>query len=667
MIVRMKKLVVFCHQADRGDTVEALQNLGVLHVTPTARPAGENLDETREQLRAVERALSELPPAKAVKQKTEDETYIREQAADSVLKILALATKKSGLTDQLQDLENECARIEPLGNFDPAEIHELRERGIAVEIICDTARAPVTAADGTALTKLVETPQARYWLAAGRDSIEVSGGTVFALPERSYGELQHHAGLLQQQISDMRDDLRRQSAHRPLILQWQELLRDDLQYLEAHAGMGLHGDRVAYIQGFCPENEVSRLEDAAAQQGWGIWFEAPSEEDEVPTLIKNPEWIKPIKGVFDVIGIFPGYREIDISSVFLVFFSIFFAMIIGDGGYGLLFLGLTALARSKFPSAPAYPFTLLKLLSICTIVWGVLTGNFFGIRDLPGTLEKMQVPGVDGGIGCAIILAVMLIRKRTAAISERFARRIYGFGILLIAWGSLTGNLFGLSVVPGFLDTARSEWLGDQANMQKLCFLLGSIHLTIAHAWNALTIINSTKAIAQVGWILITWAMYAMACAMILFETPPTWFIPSLVLGFIFVLLFMNTRAELKKELHTYFVLPLDIIGNFVDIVSYIRLFAVGLASYSIAVSFNDMALARGFGGPVAALISAFILFAGHGLNILLCVMGVLVHGVRLNTLEFSRHIGIQWSGHAFSPLRRTAAISETSPERSKT
>jgi V/A-type H+-transporting ATPase subunit I len=113
----------------------------------------------------------------------------------------------------------------------------------------------------------------------------------------------------------------------------------------------------------------------------------------------------------------------------------------------------------------------------------------------------------------------------------------------------------------------------------------------------------------------------------------------------------MVKAKELKKEWPSFVMLPLDVIGNFVDVVSYVRLFAVGSASLAVAEAFNDMALAKGINGPVAGLIAAFILFGGHALNIILAAMGILVHGVRLNTLEFSGHIGMQWTGKKFTPF----------------
>jgi V/A-type H+-transporting ATPase subunit I len=98
---------------------------------------------------------------------------------------------------------------------------------------------------------------------------------------------------------------------------------------------------------------------------------------------------------------------------------------------------------------------------------------------------------------------------------------------------------------------------------------------------------------------------------------------------------------------------PLSIVNCFVDIVSYIRLFAVGLASLSVAQSFNDMAMQLGWKHIWTIPFMAMILLAGHALNIILCALGILVHGVRLNTLEFSLHKNLEWKGIPYQPFAR--------------
>ncbi|MCZ7592247.1 MAG: hypothetical protein M5U15_08870 [Kiritimatiellae bacterium] len=189
-----------------------------------------------------------------------------------------------------------------------------------------------------------------------------------------------------------------------------------------------------------------------------------------------------------------------------------------------------------------------------------------------------------------------------------------------------------------------------------LSFLLGAIHLTLAHLWNAMRIWNSPRMLAQLGWIGSTWTMFFVACSFVLGQPMPGWLAPLFIVSVVLIVLFMTAPRDLKGEWFNHVMLPLNLVSNFVDLVSYIRLFAVGAASYTVANSFNTMILAGGVKGIVAGLIAALLLFAGHALNILLCVMGVLVHGVRLITLEFSSHSGISWAGFAYKPFRRLDA-----------
>ncbi|MGM0381689.1 MAG: hypothetical protein ACQEP7_06845, partial [bacterium] len=128
--------------------------------------------------------------------------------------------------------------------------------------------------------------------------------------------------------------------------------------------------------------------------------------------------------------------------------------------------------------------------------------------------------------------------------------------------------------------------------------------------------------------------------------------------GAVLVLLFENYKPGefFSGMAFTIGNLPMDIISSFADIVSYIRLFAVGLATVVIMESFNEIALeaAGTFDNAILAfLVAAVILFLGHGLNLILCLMSIVVHGIRLNMLEFSNHVGMQWTGSRYNPFGR--------------
>jgi V/A-type H+-transporting ATPase subunit I len=122
--------------------------------------------------------------------------------------------------------------------------------------------------------------------------------------------------------------------------------------------------------------------------------------------------------------------------------------------------------------------------------------------------------------------------------------------------------------------------------------------------------------------------------------------------GAVLVALFSQTSGGFfKGMLASIGNLPLSIINGFSDIISYIRLYAVGLATVLMAESFNEMAIGDGVTTVASGIGAVIILILGHGLNMILAVMAVIVHGVRLNMLEYAGHAGVEFSGSEYKPF----------------
>ena len=345
---------------------------------------------------------------------------------------------------------------------------------------------------------------------------------------------------------------------------------------------------VAYLQGYVPVDAVDDLRQAAQRNAWGVVFADPTPEEHVPTLLRYHRAVKPILTLFDFLHIYPGYREDDVGLVFLVFFSLFFGMLVGDAVYGLMLLVAALVLRRTFPKVPAHIFSMLAIVGAATILWGVLTGSYLGIGPLP--------------------------------------------------W---------------FLKTVRIDWLTHRDNLIELSFLIGAIHLTLAHLWNIVEVRPRTKIVAQIGWIAVLWSMFLLARTMVLNHPLPSFVPYTLLAGVVFVALFMATKQEFKRDWINHALLPLTIIGNFVDVLSYVRLYAVGYASVAVIASFNGMASSLGWHNPFTAVAAAILLLFAHSLNLALCALAVLVHAVRLNTLEFSTHKGLSWQGFDYRPFQR--------------
>ena len=188
----------------------------------------------------------------------------------------------------------------------------------------------------------------------------------------------------------------------------------------------------------------------------------------------------------------------------------------------------------------------------------------------------------------------------------------------------------------------------------QLCFVIGATHLSVARIWNACALFPSRKFLAEIGWLGIVWTMYCVSCAVVVegFAFPKFMFAVAVVSA-LMIALFMLDKSELKTRGVELGMLPLNIISGLGDIISYVRLYAVGLSSVMVARNFDTMA--AGLNLPLVAKIPCMvlILLLGHGLNLVMGALSILVHAVRLNTLEFSNHKGVTWSGHAYLPFLR--------------
>ena len=197
------------------------------------------------------------------------------------------------------------------------------------------------------------------------------------------------------------------------------------------------------------------------------------------------------------------------------------------------------------------------------------------------------------------------------------------------------------------------------ANLQAFCFLLAFAQMALGHLWLMVVDFKVKNVLSNLGWLMFMAANGILALKMIAYpgDFPMIMYV-FYVIGFFLIMIF----GVNWKDAWQIFNMPFTFISSFVDILSYIRLFAVGMAGFYIASSFNLIAtnassgigeLIPGVGPIVGFIVAVIVLLIGHSLNIALCLMGVLVHGVRLNTLEFANHVNLSWAGFNFVPLKK--------------
>jgi V/A-type H+-transporting ATPase subunit I len=224
-----------------------------------------------------------------------------------------------------------------------------------------------------------------------------------------------------------------------------------------------------------------------------------------------------------------------------------------------------------------------------------------------------------------------------------------------IAWGVLSGTFFGQAWLPEWVKPLIPA-LREDRSVQMLCFFLGALHMSLGHAWRAILKWPSLAALCDAGWAMILWGAYFVAGYLVLSVPMPAAAKWLLAAGSLLVVLFTDASKGILRGIPGGFGnLLLNIMNNLTDVVSYVRLFAVGLASLAVADSFNKIALDIGFGSFGTSIVTGAILMFGQLLNVVLGPLSVLVHGIRLNVLEFCNHVDIKWTGFSYDPLREDA------------
>jgi V/A-type H+-transporting ATPase subunit I len=345
-----------------------------------------------------------------------------------------------------------------------------------------------------------------------------------------------------------------------------------------------HADEHVFVlSGWIPADRLDetgqRLRELA---GVNASFRDPRPAEDPPTLTQYPAWARPIQSIFEFMGYRPGYYEYDAGHLIIVFFTVFSALLINDGGYGLLMLSVLGLGYRPLTASLGSGAVQLGLyVAGATAIYGMLTGSFFGVQ-----FESLA-------------------------------------GIPLLS-----------------LDTD---------DMIKLSFGLGIVHLSVGRLIQVHRLGWSAKMVAELGWLAMLWAIFLGILDVFTGKPIPAISAPLLGLGALLVVFLSRTEQGIVRGSLAGLGL---LLGNattlFSDMMSYIRIMAVGFASMSLAMTTNLMAEQTG-----SIVFGALILLIGHSINLGLGIIALFVHGLRLNTLEFARQVGVIWSGRAFEPLAR--------------
>ncbi|NQT00028.1 MAG: hypothetical protein HQ595_03000 [Candidatus Omnitrophica bacterium] len=584
----MKKVAILVQSKDSHVSVERLRELGVLHVEHKQLPKGDNVSALKEDLNLIDSCIRTLFQEEFSSKTITPDAQELSDWKFTARHIVDLGKRVNQLKDYAFTLTNRISSWGSWGDFQPESIQGLKDKGVLIRLYQIPVKEIKNLPQTVVVKKLAVIRGIANCVLISRRDYKLPFKEI-ALPEMGLNQMRSRLSEDERTMAAIKAEIRQAQCYHQSFLRSKRLLEEDLEFQQALSGMG-RSSSLSYLAGYIPNDAQGLLQETAKREHWGITIKDPGEKDQVPTLIRNGRWISIIKPVFKLIELVPGYKELDISLCFLVFFSIFFGMLIGDAGIGLIFAGLTLFAQRKWSKKlkDQSLFVLFYISSACAVLWGALTGTFFGQEWLAPWFEPL---------------------------------------------------------IPA---------LRNDKTIQSLCFLLGAVHLSIAHAWRGMLKLPHVTALAEVGWIAILWGAFFLARMLVLAETLPAFTKWLFIGGMSLIIFFTNPSRNLLKGIGAGLAgLLSNVVNSFTDVVSYVRLFAVGLATVAVADAFNKMAMEVGFSSITASVIAALILIVGHSLNILLAPMSILVHGVRLNVLEFCNHIDIKWSGFAYKPLKR--------------
>ena len=588
-ILQLNKVTILARTENKEALLGGLQKRGCMHLISLQPTHKEPEKAPTEHAEDVYQALRYLLDMRNKRHQVSDESKFDLNAV--VAQTLANKQRLRDVGDRRDFLVQRIADLEPWGHF------ELPPEGIAdycfwFYIIPHTKMKDL---------QNLEIP----WQVVHKDNRQ-SYVVVIAKeepPASALPAVRTHTGSvslkqLRRQLDQCIVELEEVEAERQSLSRWIYLLTKNFNHAEDLAALRfaesqiLNQGDLCVLQGWVPQRDLNIIKDFVENAGFAMVTEEPKDDDEPPTFMHNPE---SLSGAQDLVSFYqtPGYSSWDPSQIVFYSFALFFAMILADAGYSIILGLVIAYFWKRMGASPAgLRFRRLSIAVLSTsFVYGMLVGSYFGIS-----------PKED----------------------------------------SLLGQLNILT-------------LEDFDTMMRLSIFIGCAHIAIAN----IAIITKARTISErakpLGWIAVIYGGLGIWFSKS--GIGPVWQENAstilMVIGFGLIVLFASQRkATSFKAILLRIVDGLIALTNFTklfgDILSYLRLFALGLASSSLAVTFNQLADQVREGVPgLGLLLAILVLLLGHGINLGLGIISGFVHGLRLNFIEFFNW-GVAEEGYPF-------------------
>ncbi len=602
MIVPMQKYTFLVFHTDYHPFLKGLRDVGVVDVVRRTQTLSEEATERLLLQRQVSDVIKQL---RRRKEEPSDEIPAFKHGSEVMDRFRELQTDIESLQQQLNTLNKEIAAAEPWGDYDPTVFQHLRRAGFQIYFYTIAPRRfNPEWVNQFKIGVVNPTPSMVYFILVtepGEELPDLPAEPVKG-PDRPLSQLYQRRDELQNLLETLDAELHRMAATCiPLLKTYAHELSSEMEYsVVVNNTLSEANDKLKILEGFAPVEAAADVEKFCNQNDIFFLKTNPLPDEKVPILLRNGNFARlfePISRLFSL----PKYTELDLTPFFAPFFMMFFGFCLGDAGYGLVLL-LGASLYKKYKAQPSLkPYlTLAQYLGLATVIFGIISGTFFGINLIEADIPMLK------------------------------------------------------NIKKYFLDSNK---------MLVLALILGGVQIVFGMMVKVMNITRQQGfkyALSTLGWLIV---ILGLVTRQILIENQilpmnEKWMLYT-VLGSGGVLIFFlndpdaNIFVRLGKGIWDVYGVVTGIFG---DLLSYIRLFALGISSAILGLVINSVGLSM-LGIPyIGPVIFVIFLTIGHLANIAISSLGSFVHPMRLTFVEFYKNAGFTGGGKEYQPFANQPA-----------
>lgn len=624
MIQDMKKLTFLVTSKEYDQFIEDIRQLGVIHVEELQH--GATSDELQAGLDLATRYKEAIKALDYAAETYETEVQYTPTSADASRGVALLDTverllgEENSVKHSIDATEDAIQQLEPFGEFSWDSIRQLEKSGYRSYFYAVNAKMyKAEWSEKYFATPVNEVNKKTYFVAFSNEDSEpdITAERLF-LPEDSLSVYQEKLKTLKEQLASIHEQMLQINAvDRPSIEAGQLANENDIQLSKVHLSNETMADgAVKLMIGWTLKENADKVRDYLEKAHIFYELEDPAFEDNVPIQIKNDKFSSLFEPILRMYSL-PNYHDIDPLPFFAPFFMLFFGLCMGDMGYGLLILGASIALIFAKPQMAAYG-KLGALLGGMTCICGFITGTFFGI-DLATVDWEFVKP------------------MQPYFINDSMKDSFFGYSPMMV-----------ISVIIGLIQVLLGMTLAGCKAVKNYGFVYGVGKFSWVVALLSATFLFGFP-LFGVEWSqpvqYVFYALIALSAFGIFFLNNPNAYKKDSALGKA-----LGVGSNLGGGLWATYGMSTGLLG---DLLSYIRLFALGLTGGVLGSVFNQLATEMSPDVPVVhELVMIIILLFGHGINFGLCMISSFVHPMRLTFVEYFKNADFEGNGKEYQPFK---------------